>query len=200
MSLQPWHWWDFRSNVCPLASLHYLWMFGLHPESNHSYHNTWKTSLLNRACLSLLIMSWLGPSVFLSRFPIHLCTNSPMVLHAGKKGKRHKYLFIFIFTFFIVQLQLPASPPTTSPTPAKSPSLPCFHPPPYFCPCVLHSSSWIPYSPLLLPPSLWLLSDCSYFQCLWFYFACFFLLLIMFQLKVRSYGISPSLPGLFHLA
>ena len=45
-----------------------------------------------------------------------------------------------------------------------------------------------------LPPPLWLLSDCSYFQCLWLYFACFFLLLIMFQLKVRSY-ICPLPPG-----
>ena len=40
----------------------------------------------------------------------------------------------------------------------------------------------------LLTP-LWLLLDCSKFQCLWLYFVSFFLLFIMFQLKVRSYGI-----------
>ena len=28
--------------------------------------------------------------------------------------------------------------PTTPPTPAKPTSLPCFHPPPWFCPCVLY--------------------------------------------------------------
>ena len=37
------------------------------------------------------------------------------------------------------------------------------------------------------------------FICLWVYFVSVFLLLIMFQLKVRSYGICPSLSGLFHL-
>ena len=42
------------------------------------------------------------------------------------------------------------SPP---PTPAKPTSLSCFHPPPWFCPCVLYSSSWKPFSPLS-PPHL----------------------------------------------
>ena len=32
------------------------------------------------------------------------------------------------------------------------------------------------------------------------FFSCLFVLLIRFQLKVRSYGICPSLPSLFHLA
>ena len=41
------------------------------------------------------------------------------------------------------------SPPVHS-TPAKSTSLPCFPPPPWFCPCVLYSSFWKPISPL--PP------------------------------------------------
>ena len=36
------------------------------------------------------------------------------------------------------------------PTPSKPTSLPCFHPPPWFCPCVLYSSSWKPFSPLSL--------------------------------------------------
>ena len=90
--------------------------------------------------------------------------------------------------------------PPLYPTPAQPTSLPCFHPPPWFCPCVLYSSSCKPLSHCPLPTPLWLLLDCSWFQCLWLYFVCFFLLLIMFQLKVRSYGICPSLPGLFHLA
>ena len=51
------------------------------------------------------------------------------------------------------------------------------------------------------PTPFWLLLGCSLqLQCLWLYFVCFFLLLIRFQLKVRSYGICPSPPGLFHLA
>ena len=57
-------------------------------------------------------------------------------------------------------------------------------------------------SPIItLPlPTLWLLSACSLFQCLWFYFACLFVLLIRFHLYVRSYGVCLSPPGLFHLA
>ena len=42
--------------------------------------------------------------------------------------------------------------PPLPPTPAKPTSLPCFHPPPWFCPCVLYSSSWKPFFPLSLPP------------------------------------------------
>ena len=39
------------------------------------------------------------------------------------------------------------------PTPAKPTSLSWFHPCPWFCPCVLYSSSWKPFSPLSLPSS-----------------------------------------------
>ena len=39
------------------------------------------------------------------------------------------------------------------PTPTKPTSLPCFHPSPWFGPCVLYSSSWKPFSPLSLPCS-----------------------------------------------
>ena len=39
------------------------------------------------------------------------------------------------------------------PTPAKSTSLPCFYPPPWFCPCVLYSNSCKPLSPLSPPHS-----------------------------------------------
>ena len=57
------------------------------------------------------------------------------------------------FNYFIVQLQLSAFlPTTTSPYPAK-PSFPCFHSPPWFCPCVPYSSSWKPFPPLFLPTS-----------------------------------------------
>ena len=37
------------------------------------------------------------------------------------------------------------------PTPAKPTSLPCFYPPPWFCPCVLHSSYCNPLSSLSPP-------------------------------------------------
>ena len=86
-------------------------------------------------------------------------------------------------------------------TPAKPTSFPCFHPSPWFCPCVLYSSSWKPFSPLSLPHfplaivKLFLTSMTLIIFCLFV-----FSFLIMFQLKVRSYGICPSPPGLFHWA
>ena len=43
--------------------------------------------------------------------------------------------------------------PPLYPTPAKPTSLPCFHPSPWFYPCVLYSSSWKPLSPLSPPYS-----------------------------------------------
>ena len=60
--------------------------------------------------------------------------------------------FSFLKNYFIVvQLLITAvcifSPPLPC-TPAKPTSLPCFHPPPGFSPCVLYSSSWKPFSPL----------------------------------------------------
>ena len=54
---------------------------------------------------------------------------------------------------------------------------------------------FFPHYPL--PPPLWLLSVCSVFKCLWLYFACLLVLLIRLQLKVRSYGICPSLLAYF---
>ena len=43
--------------------------------------------------------------------------------------------------------------PPLYPTPAKPTSLACLHPPPWFCPCVLYSSSCNPLSSLSLPHS-----------------------------------------------
>ena len=56
-------------------------------------------------------------------------------------------------------------------------------------------------SPIIsLTPPFWSLLVYSLFPCLWFCFACLFLLLIRFQLQVRSYGIYLSPTGLFQLA
>ena len=43
--------------------------------------------------------------------------------------------------------------PSLHPTPAEPPSLLHLHPPPWFCPCVLYSSSWNPLSSLSPPRS-----------------------------------------------
>ena len=43
--------------------------------------------------------------------------------------------------------------PSLHPTPASPTSLPHLYPPPWFCPCVLYSSSYRPHSPLSPPHS-----------------------------------------------
>ena len=47
------------------------------------------------------------------------------------------------------------------PPPSQTHLPPYFHPPPWFWPCVLYSSSWKPFPSLSLPLPLWLLSKCS---------------------------------------
>ena len=65
------------------------------------------------------------------------------------------YIYIYIFKlFYCCSITVVCIfSPSLHPTPAKHTSLPCFHPPRWFCPCVLYSSSWKPFSPLYLPPS-----------------------------------------------
>ena len=125
------------------------------------------------------------------------------------------FLFLFIYLFFsilffnlffiVIQLQLyafsplPSSPPQLNPPPSPTLTIPpnFVHVSFIIVPAI--PSSHCPHpTPPLATARLFPVSHCS--QCLWLYFVCFFLLLIMFQLKVRSYGICPSPPGLFHLA
>ena len=86
----------------------------------------------------------------------------------------------------------------------SQPHLPPLIPPPFgfvhmsFIVVPGNHSSLFPHYPL--PPPIWLLLDCSLFHCLWLYFACSFVLLIMLHLKLSFYGICLSPPGLFHLA
>ena len=66
--------------------------------------------------------------------------------------------------------------PSLHPTPAEPPSLPHVHPPPWFCPCVLYSSSCNPLSSLSPPYSplaivrLFLTSMSLVIFCLLFFF------------------------------
>ena len=102
-------------------------------------------------------------------------------------------LFLKLFKYSCLHF-----PPTTLPH-ASHPHLPLLIPPPLG---FVHVSFIVfPENPSPISPSpLWSLSVCSLFPCLWFYFACLFVLLIRFHLKVRSHGICLSPPGLFHLA
>ena len=62
--------------------------------------------------------------------------------------------FIFIFIFYCYAITVVCLfAPSLHPTPAEPPSLPHLHSPPWFCPCVLYSSSCNPLSPLSPPYS-----------------------------------------------
>ena len=81
-----------------------------------------------------------------------------MMLNKWATRARAKASLFFFFSFFkifyyssITVIRI-SSPPLHA-TPDKPTFLPCFHSPPWFCPCVLYSSSWKPLSPLSLPPS-----------------------------------------------
>ena len=58
-------------------------------------------------------------------------------------------LFFSFFNFYCYSITVVCIlSPSLHPTSAKPTSLPCFHPSPWFCPCVLYSSSCKPLSPL----------------------------------------------------
>ena len=70
----------------------------------------------------------------------------------------YMYTIFFFFNFYCYSITVVCLfSPSLHITPAEPTSLPHLHPPPWFCPCVLHSSSWKPFSPLSLTPSLTLI-------------------------------------------
>ena len=101
-------------------------------------------------------------------------------------------IFAYWYSFLLLLFKyscLHFPPPPLPPTPPISISYPQSYPL-WLCLCVLYTCSLktLPsFSPMidLLPP-LWSLSVCSLFPCLWFYFACLFVLFIRFCLKLRS--------------
>ena len=107
---------------------------------------------------------------------------------------KHLFRWSLLCKFFLLLFKysfLPFLP--SSPHHPRTPQLPPLFPPHLI---IVHVSfitvpaNPSPFSPINpLPSPLWSLSACSQFQCLWLYFTCLFVLLIRFQLKVRSYGI-----------
>ena len=107
--------------------------------------------------------------------------------------------FFFNFYCYLIRVVCLFSP-SLHPTPGEPTSLPPLQPPPWICPCVRYSSSCNPLSSLspshspLTIVRLFLTSMSLVIFCL------LFSSIDYVQLKVRSYGICPSPPGLFHLA
>ena len=66
--------------------------------------------------------------------------------------QRELLIFLTLF-FYCCSITICILSPHLHPTPAKPPSLPHLHLPPWFCPCVLYSSSCNPLSSLSPPQS-----------------------------------------------
>ena len=114
-------------------------------------------------------------------------------------------IFCLDFPFFfliVVQVQLSPFSPHHSPLPPHTPP-PTLNPIPlWLCPCVLYTCSWWPFPylpPLSFSPSR-VVTVRLFFTSMSLVTFSLFVLFIRFHLKVRSYGISLSPPGLFHLA
>ena len=85
---------------------------------------------------------------------IFQCVSSPDVFYISFMKRLFTFFCISLSFFYCCSITVVCifSPPLYS-TPAKPTSLPCLHPPPLFCPCVLYSSSWKLLSPLSPPHS-----------------------------------------------
>ena len=102
----------------------------------------------------------------------------------------HIEFFILIFYCYSITFVCLFSP-SLHPTQAKHPSLPHLHPPPWFCPCVLYSTSCNPLSSLSPSHSAHLLLDCSFF---WYiYWLCYYSCPISAP-SLNSILPTPSLP------
>ena len=102
-----------------------------------------------------------------------------------------KFIYLFIYLYCCSSTVFCLFP-HSSPSPQPSPLFCPVSTPPCYCQCVLYNCSCKPFTlfslnSLLCP--LCSLSACFQFQCLWLYFACLFVLLIRFLLKVRTHGI-----------
>ena len=157
-------------------SKHFLWAAS--PTNTHSHSHTHTHTHIHSVSLFWNVYPELGmyktdphmgPDNFLQAILVHFrcCANTfwEALFFAWENAhcilcvQRWHTNFIRLYIFFnkifyccSITLVCIFSPPLY-PTPAKPISLPCFHPPSWFCPCVLYSSSWKPFSPLSLPRS-----------------------------------------------
>ena len=66
------------------------------------------------------------------------------------------FFFFYFFKFYCYSITVVCIfSPSLHPTPANPTSLSHLQPPPWFCPCVLYSSSWKPLSPLYFLFTCW---------------------------------------------
>ena len=111
----------------------------------------------------------------------------------------YSYTHFFFKSFYCYSITVVCifSPPL-HPTPSEPPSLPHLHPPPWFCPCVLYSSSCNPLSPLCPPHSplaivrLFLTLMSLVIFCLLFSFVDYVLIIFAVAKGISSFFISAT--------
>ena len=130
----------------------------------------WSMCVCTRVCAYMFVccesrMWWLRlpNSPICNWRRIMALTNLTVMLSFSVSHKGNTFYFTLLFKLFYccsITVVCIFSPPFP-PNPGKPTSLPCSYPPLWFCPCVLYSSSWQPFSPLSPPPSPLAMLDCS---------------------------------------
>ena len=86
---------------------------------------------------------------FFTRLALFLFFNSSITVYFNY------YIYFIFFNFYCYSVTVACLfSPSLHPTPAEPTSLPHLLPPPWFCPCVLYSSSCNPLFPLPPPPAI----------------------------------------------
>ena len=97
----------------------------------------------SHASLAWTIVSWRQPQL------AHLIHVPPVGIWVCNLCFTYFFKLFYCCSITVICISPLPLPSTT----AKPTSLPCFHLPFWFCPCVFYSSSWKPFSPLSPPPS-----------------------------------------------
>ena len=114
--LAVWNWWTSKPHTVNKPIL-----AGIVPNSSHSNSDPWP---------------WTVWRIVNSIYSLH----TGLVPPQGLESLTNFFFLILIFYCYSITVVCLFSP-SLHPTPAKPPSLPHFHPPPWFCPYVLYSSS-----------------------------------------------------------
>ena len=139
---------NWRSRHYRVATLFLILHVSLCSSSTVKFHKilNWKTPSVKDSCWRNRVINYCLNAR--QCCPAPKWSLSLMSCGAAQSDHGEFPFLIFLSHFIVVQLQLSAFSPHSPPHPSQTHLPPCFHPPPWFCPCVPYSSSLKPFSPL----------------------------------------------------